>query len=123
MDFRREHPHLDVIVIDDGLSANVPHIKILRSLQLNFILSVKPGDHTHLFESIDNQAEHGESQWFEETVNNVTHRYQFINKVPLTAGDDTIYINFLRYWENGKDGKVREFSWVTDYNLSPGNVE
>ena len=83
-DFRREHPHLDVIVVEDALSANVPHIKHLRSLQLNFILGVKPGDHAHLFDSIDNTAEYGASHWHTSTENGVTRRFQFINNVPLT---------------------------------------
>ena len=42
-DFRREHPHLKVIVTEDGLSANAPHIKDLMAHDLRYILSAKPG--------------------------------------------------------------------------------
>jgi len=121
-DFRREHPHLEIIVIEDGLAANTPHVKVLRSLNFNFILSVKPGDHAHLFESIDNTAEYGLSRWHETVEKGVKRRYQFINGVPLTGGEDPVHINFLRYWETLKDGTTREFSWITDYELSMGNV-
>ena len=48
-DFRREHPHLKVIVTEDGLSANAPHIKDLMAHDLRYILSAKPGDHAFLF--------------------------------------------------------------------------
>jgi hypothetical protein len=122
-DFRREHPHLDVIVVEDALSANTPHIKLLRSLKCNFILGVKPGDHAHLFDAIDNTAEYGLSQWHTSAEKGLVRRFQFINNVPLTAGDDTVRINFLRFWEIDKDGVTREFSWVTDYELSKSNVE
>ena len=30
--FRREHPHLPVIVLEDGLASNAPHIKLLNEL-------------------------------------------------------------------------------------------
>lgn len=122
-DFRREHPHLDVIVVEDSLSANVPHVKLLRDLRLNFILSVKSGDHTYLFEAIDDTAEHGPSMRHVSIENGIKREYQFINGVPLTGGDDTVRINFLRYWETSKDNTVRQFSWISDYTLSVGNVE
>jgi hypothetical protein len=48
-DFRREHPHLKVIVTEDGLSANAPDIKDLMAHDLRYILSAKPGDHAFLF--------------------------------------------------------------------------
>ena len=36
-DFRREHPHLPVIVIEDGLASNAPHITLLNELKLSYI--------------------------------------------------------------------------------------
>jgi len=33
-DFRREHPHLKVIVVEDGLSSNAPNIRDLTGLNL-----------------------------------------------------------------------------------------
>jgi len=47
--FRQEHPHLKVIVIEDGLSSNGPHIRDLQKHDLRFILGAKPGDHKALF--------------------------------------------------------------------------
>ena len=47
--FRQEHPHLEVIVIEDGLASNAPHIYLLKELNLSYILGCKPGDHKALF--------------------------------------------------------------------------
>jgi len=44
-DLRREHPHLKLTIIEDGLASNAPHIETLRSLNMNFILGAKEGDH------------------------------------------------------------------------------
>jgi len=47
---RREHPHLKLVVIEDTLGANAPHIKDLIAHDLRFILAVKPTGHPSLFE-------------------------------------------------------------------------
>lgn len=44
-EFRREHPHLKVIVVEDAMASNGPHIRELQRLDLHFILGAKPGDH------------------------------------------------------------------------------
>ncbi len=64
VDFRREHPHLPVIVTEDALSSNAPHICDLRELKLRFILGVKPGDHEFLFGQADIAANEGKATEF-----------------------------------------------------------
>ena len=58
--FRQDHPHLPVIVTEDALSSNAPHIRDLRAATCHFILGVKPGDHKHLFEQFDQRVEAGQ---------------------------------------------------------------
>ncbi|MDQ6962957.1 MAG: hypothetical protein Q9M28_10620 [Mariprofundaceae bacterium] len=40
-DLRREHPHMKLTIIEDGLASNAPHIKTLKELNMNFILGAK----------------------------------------------------------------------------------
>ena len=47
--FRQEHPHLPVIIVEDALSANTPHLHDLRDARVHYIIGVKPGDHAFLF--------------------------------------------------------------------------
>jgi hypothetical protein len=122
-DLRREHPHLDAIIIEDGLASNSPHIRLLRELKYNFILGAKPGDHAYLFQALNDVAEHGLPTVHEEVSGGTTCRYEFINDVPLNAAEDAVRINFLRYYEIVGGKIVRQFSWVTDYRLSENNVE
>src|SRR3974377_37579 len=49
---RQEHPHLKLIVVEDGLASNAPHIRELQDLDMHFILGAKPGDHAFLFEQV-----------------------------------------------------------------------
>ena len=49
---RKDHPHLPLIVNEDALSPNAPHIKDLEKHNLHYILGVKPGDHAFLFSTV-----------------------------------------------------------------------
>ena len=55
-DVRREHPHLKLVVVEDGLASNGPHIKHLKALELRFIVGAKRSDHKALFEWVDATA-------------------------------------------------------------------
>jgi len=49
---KQQHPKLKLIVTEDGLSSNSPHINDLRSYGYHYILGAKPGDHLHLFKAV-----------------------------------------------------------------------
>ncbi len=118
-DIKREHPHLGLIVIEDGLSSNGPHIKLLKELDMRFILGVKPDDHKYLFEFV--KAVKCREQE-EKTPDGKIHRYRWVENVPLNDANYTCEVNFLEYWELSKDGKEQHFSWVTDIPLTPSTV-
>jgi len=45
---RQDHPHLQLIVDEDWLSSNAPHIETLHDYGCHYILGVKEGDHHYL---------------------------------------------------------------------------
>ena len=51
----------------------------------------------------------------------VSHRFRFVNDVPLNASRADVRVNFIEYWESGQ-GRVQHFSWVTDLRVSTRNV-
>jgi hypothetical protein len=57
---RKEHPNLKLIVVEDGLASNAPHIQLLKNLQMHFILGAKPDDHEHLFDQALQAANAGQ---------------------------------------------------------------
>lgn len=124
-EFRREHPHLKIIVTEDALSSNAPHIHDLQRLDLRFILGVKPGDHQFLFEKVDEAVEREEATEFEyvdPTDPEKLHYFRFVNQVPLNRSNQDLLVNFLEYWQVDKDGKVTKFSWVTDIAITRENA-
>jgi len=58
---RREHPRLQLMVVEDGLSSNGPHVRDLIDCRMHFILGVKPGDHAFLFEQVEVARRQGRS--------------------------------------------------------------
>ena len=120
VDVRREHPHLKLVVVEDGLASNGPHIKLPKELDLRFILGVKPGDHAFLFEWVDSTPGVQVVELADDE--GVRHRFRYLNGAPLNDANFDLEVNFLEYWELRPEGRGRHFSWVTDLPLSAANV-
>lgn len=121
---RHDHPHLGLIVVEDALSSNAPHIRELHEHNLHYILGVKEGDHGFLFEQVGQAERAGQVRvWeYEEEARGVRHRFRFVNAVPLNESNQDVLVNFVEYWEVQPDGRVQHFSWITDFWLGEHNV-
>jgi hypothetical protein len=121
--FRQDHPHLPVIVIEDGLSSNAPHIEELQRYGLHFILGAKAGDHKLLFEQMETafQQERAHTLTMEDPKKKGLHHFRYLIGVPLNESHPDLLVNFLEYWEIAADGTTY-FSWVTDLPLTPDTV-
>ncbi len=120
--FRAAHPHLKVIVIEDGLSSNAPHIRDLIQQNMHFILGVKPGDHAFLFHQVDIAAVRGKTIDVEESRDGVTHVFRGVNGVPLNDSNQDVVVNVVLYWEIHADGTVQHCAWVTDLPITQENA-
>lgn len=121
--FRKDHPHLSVIVTEDGLSSNGPHIKDLIHYQMHFILGAKAGDHKFLFAQMETAFREGRASTvtLEDPKGKVLHHFRYLTGVPLNESQPDVLVNFLEYWEISEAG-VKCFSWVTDLPLTPDTV-
>jgi hypothetical protein len=120
---RQDHPHLKCIVTEDSLSSHAPHIETLHAHGLRYILGVKEGDHTVLFQQVQAAEHAGRVTYYErhDRAAGLGHRFRFVNDVPLNASNADVRVNFIEYWESSAD-KVQHFSWVTDFRVSTRNV-
>jgi hypothetical protein len=118
-DLRREHPHLKVLIVEDGLAANYPHLYLLDSLNMQYIVGVKPGDHTYLFSWIKDLKPMSH-QYIDDA--GTTHEFHAYHDVPLNDAHHDYRVNVLTYWETKKDGRKQHFSWVTKLTLTQKNV-
>jgi hypothetical protein len=122
--FRKDHPHLKVIVGQDAISPNGPYIRFLKEHNCRFILSVKESDHAHLFNQLNAAMERGEAKELvlEDAKDpEKLHGFRWMNGLSINASHKDVVVNLLEYWELRGEGK-KYFSWVTDFILIPENV-
>ena len=122
--FRQDHPHLPIIVIEDALSSNAPHIRDLNKHRCHFLLGVKRPDHVHLFEQFDRlEAANQVPVVAEENAKTATTSYyHYVEGLSLNEGNQEIKVNLLVCVVVGEDGTVVEWAWVTDLHLTATNV-
>jgi Transposase DDE domain len=120
---RQDHPHLKLMVTEDSLSSNAPHIEALHDHHLHYILGVKEGDHTYLFEHVAAAERAGRVTYYDraDPATGLHHRFRFVSDVPLNASHADLRVNFLECWET-VNGQVQHFSWVTDLRVNKGTV-
>ena len=121
--FRQDHPNLKVIVTEDSLSSNAPHIATLHEHDMRYILGVKEGDHAFLFQQVAAAEQAGRVTYYErpDRQKGLHHRFRFVCDMPLNASHASLRVNFIECWETVQD-KVQHFSWITDLCVNKGTV-
>jgi hypothetical protein len=121
---RREHPHLKLIVVEDSLASNGPHVRELLDLGMHFILGLKAGDHAFLFDYVQQAFEDDRvtiRSWFDGEIR---CEAAFLNGVPLNETNQDLLVNYLQYSEYEPDGQPRNyFTWITDFRITGSNVQ
>jgi hypothetical protein len=120
---RADFPQRKFIIVEDSLASNGPHIELLQSLDMRFILGVKPGDHEALFAAVAERIRCG--AYDAHTVKDdrgVEHHYRWVNAVALNQSYPDLKVNYLEYRYTEK-GQEHSWSWVTDLALTHEHVE
>jgi hypothetical protein len=121
---RQEHPHLPLIVVEDGLASNAPHIRELQRLGMHFILGAKPGDHEFLYEHLLDAFDDDRVTTLTWKDGETTCEIAFVNGLPLNQANPDLLVNVLQYLEFGPDGEpTKKFTWVTDLKITRGNAQ
>ncbi len=124
---RAEHPNLRLIVVEDGLASNAPHVRELKRLDMHFLLGAKPDDHEHLFDAVSQAETAGRVttlRWTrDDKKETVTCEIRFAHDLPLNKSNLDLRVNFLQYTEYASEGSIRRrFSWVTDLKITRDNA-
>lgn len=124
---RREHPHLDLIVVEDALSSNAPHVRDLRELKLHFILGVKPGDHAFLYQHVHAALDEERALLWrrpDPRRPGITQSWMAVSDVPLNESNQDLRVNFFSYLEYDAQGNaLKKFHWITDFAVTRSNGE
>jgi len=118
-DLRREHPHLKILIVEDSLASNYPHLSLIDSLKMNYVIGVKPGDHKYLFQWISD-LKANEYEMTDEA--GTKHQFSYYHNVPLNDAHHDYRVSVIEYRETKKSGKTQKFSWVTSIKPTDDNV-
>ncbi|MGP8338012.1 MAG: hypothetical protein ACT6FC_07235 [Methanosarcinaceae archaeon] len=88
---------------------------------MHYILGAKKGDHAFLFDYVESAAKDGLTTEIEIKIDDIVHKFLFINRVPLNASNQDTLVNFVEYWQTTPKGTMH-FSWVTDMHVTEENV-
>jgi len=120
---RRQHPRLKLIVIEDGLSSNGPHVRDLIDCGMHFILGVKPGDHPFLFQQVEAARREGRSPMLRRQQGDVTCEVSWVWNVRLNESNQDLRVDFLEYNEYDRQGnRCKHFTWITDLSINRRNA-
>jgi hypothetical protein len=124
--FRRDHPHLPVIVVEDALSANGPHVRDLLDHGCQFILGVKEGDHASLFKEVHRREVHNDGvRWVtvRSSDRRIEHLFTIVPDVPLNETHPDLRVTFVRYYEHDMVAEEAQvFTWITQLEVTPATV-
>lgn len=122
-DLHKAFPRLDMMVLQDALACNGPHIKTLKTEGFSYIITAKPRVNSLLLNTVVSGLVDGSTQTIETTdKQGVTRGYRFRNNVPLNHEHKDLMVNFIDYWEEDPDGKTFIYACVTDLTLTANNV-
>ena len=117
-ELRTMHPKLKMVIVEDALHSNAPHIKQLRSLEYQYIIGVKPNSHSWLFDYV-NASDLSETTL---TGDKCVYKLRWHNDVPLNSSNEDTRVNFLECTEINSKNKTRKFTWITSFKITEDNV-
>jgi hypothetical protein len=123
-ELRKQFKAEKIIVVEDALGANGPHIRALQQEDFRFVIGVKPAGNKYLFDLVQRLEKLGKVHHYEVEKEGLLHQFSYVNKLPINSDNRDIQVSFLNYRQIDPKGKKpgRWFSWITDFELSKNNV-
>ncbi len=122
VNLRKAHPHLKLIVTLDGLYADGVIIKLLKQLDIRYIISANEKDLKYLYEFYHTAKKETRSLQRETCEQTLS----WANALPLNATHPDELVNMLMVNETihqKKKSHYQKFAWITDINIETSMVE
>lgn len=118
------YPGLAILLVEDALYANAPHLRQITGYGWSYVLNVKPDSHKSLFQQFAGRQQSGQVKELRHTdAAGAQHDYAWTSGLCLCASATEVKVNFLRYQQTDKKGVVTTWTWVTNLPLTARTVE
>jgi Transposase DDE domain len=115
---------LPILLVEDALYANAPHIRQITHYGWHYVLNVKPDSHQSLFKQFAGRQASGQVKELRQPdEHGVEHYYAWTNDLCLCESAIDVKVNYLRYEQTAPDGQVTRWTWITNLGLSARTVE
>lgn len=120
-----KYSDLKMLLVEDALYANAPHIRQILERGWNYIVNVKPDSHKSLFKQFQWRAQNGAVRLFEReiTESGVKQHFRWMGNLFLCDAAADVKVNFLWFEETDKAGKTTRWTWATSLPLTRKTVE
>ncbi|PIQ43958.1 MAG: transposase [Gammaproteobacteria bacterium CG11_big_fil_rev_8_21_14_0_20_46_22] len=112
------HPKLKMVIVEDALHSNAPHISLLKELGYQYIIGVKPDGNKWLFDWVNA----GGCQTKQMNRKGFQYEFRWFNDAPLNASHEDLRVNFFECKETSPQGKTQTFTWITGFHITEANV-
>ena len=118
------YPDLKLILVEDALFANAPHVRQISGYGRLYVLNVKPESHASLERQFAGRKDRGQVKELRQTDPQGTrHYFAWTNGLCLCESATDVSVNYLLYEQTDKRGKVTRWTWVTNIPLNARSVE
>jgi DDE family transposase len=123
-DLHDRYPDLKPILVEDALYANAPHIRQITGYGWLFALNVKPDSHESLERQFAGRKASGQVKELRITdPQGIKHYFAWTNDLCLCESAIDVSVNYLRYEQTDKKGKVTRWTWITNIPLNARSVD
>lgn len=120
---KEQHPDLAILLVEDALHANAPHLRQITGYGWSYIINVKPDSHKSLMRQFEGRKQSGQVPSLSATdATGTEHYFEWSNELWLCASASDVKVNFLLSEERPLNGTVKRWMWVTNLKLSRRRV-
>ncbi|MDQ3061810.1 MAG: transposase [Acidobacteriota bacterium] len=118
------YPRLSLVVVEDALYANAPHIRQISGYGWKYILTVKEAGQEKLFKQFESRRTSGQvKELVRVDEKGVEHYYGWTNQLWFGEKATDLKVNFLLYEQCAKGAETKRWTWITNLPLNACGVE
>jgi len=118
------YPDLPILLVEDALYANAPHIRQITHYGWRYILNVKPDSHQSLEKQFAGRQASGQvTERRQRDEQGAEHYYAWTNGLCLCESAIDVKVNYLLYEQTTRDDQVKRWTWITNLPLSARTVK
>lgn len=121
---KQRYADLKIILVEDALYANAPHIRQITECGWDYVLNVKPDSHKSLAKQLAGRRERGQVKALQlQDDQGIEHCFAWTNDLCLSDSAIDVKVNYLLYEQTDKKGEVTRWTWITNLPLEARTVE